>query len=410
MSSLIPFRALRPKAADAAAIAAVPYDVVSTSEARTLAEGNPLSFLRVSRAEIELPPDADPYAVAVYERAARNFAALKASSFEIEAEPSVYFYRLRMGEHTQLGLGACFSLDEYERDVIKKHERTRSDKEDDRTRHMRALGAQTGPVFLVYRASAEVSAIAVRATAGAPLIDFQAADGVGHTLWRVGAADRDRLVDAFKDIGVLYIADGHHRAASAARTHKEMRSRAIAGTDLGDGAGSGAVLAVAFPHDQVKVLAYNRVVKDLAGRSPEAFMSAVSEHFSVSPGPATPSRRGEIAMYLAGRWSMLVPRARPSGDDPIASLDVSLLQDRLLHPLLGIADVRTDKRIDFVGGARGTAELEMLVKTGKAAVAFSLYPVSVSDLMSVSDAGEIMPPKSTWFEPKLRDGLLVHII
>jgi uncharacterized protein (DUF1015 family) len=410
MSSLIPFRALRPKAADAAAIAAVPYDVVSTSEARTLAEGNPLSFLRVSRAEIELPPDADPYAVAVYERAARNFAALKASSFEIEAEPSVYFYRLRMGEHTQLGLGACFSLDEYERNVIKKHERTRSDKEDDRTRHMRALGAQTGPVFLVYRASAEVSAIAVRATAGAPLIDFQAADGVGHTLWRVGAADRDRLVDAFKDIGVLYIADGHHRAASAARTHKEMRSRAIAGTDLGDGAGSGAVLAVAFPHDQVKVLAYNRVVKDLAGRSPEAFMSAVSEHFSVSPGPATPSRRGEIAMYLAGRWSMLVPRARPSGDDPIASLDVSLLQDRLLHPLLGIADVRTDKRIDFVGGARGTAELEMLVKTGKAAVAFSLYPVSVSDLMSVSDAGEIMPPKSTWFEPKLRDGLLVHII
>jgi uncharacterized protein (DUF1015 family) len=410
MSSLIPFRALRPKAADAAAIAAVPYDVVSTSEARTLAEGNPLSFLRVSRAEIELPPDADPYAVAVYERAARNFAALKASSFEIEAEPSVYFYRLRMGEHTQLGLGACFSLDEYERNVIKKHERTRSDKEDDRTRHMRALGAQTGPVFLVYRASAEVSAIALRATAGAPLIDFQAADGVGHTLWRVGAADRDRLVDAFKDIGVLYIADGHHRAASAARTHKEMRSRAIAGTDLGDGAGSGAVLAVAFPHDQVKVLAYNRVVKDLAGRSPEAFMSAVSEHFSVSPGPATPSRRGEIAMYLAGRWSMLVPRARPSGDDPIASLDVSLLQDRLLHPLLGIADVRTDKRIDFVGGARGTAELEMLVKTGKAAVAFSLYPVSVSDLMSVSDAGEIMPPKSTWFEPKLRDGLLVHII
>ena len=411
MSSLIPFRALRPTPAAAAAIAAVPYDVVNTSEARALAEGNPLSFLRVSRAEIELAADADPCAEVVYERAARNFAALRASSFEIEAEPSVYFYRLRMGEHSQVGLAACFSVDEYERDVIKKHERTRNDKEDDRTRHMLALGAQTGPVFLVYRASADVSDIASRATAGQPLIDFQAPDEVRHTLWRVDSGDRDRLVAAFKAIDVLYIADGHHRAASAARSHHEMHRRGVAGTDLGDGAGSGAVLAVAFPHDQVKVLAYNRVVKDLAGQSIEAFLSAVGDHFSVSAGPGMPARQGEIAMYLSsGRWSTLVPRVRPSSADPIASLDVSVLQDRLLRPILGIADVRTDKRIDFVGGARGTAELERLVDSGKAVVAFSLYPVNVADLMSVSDAGEIMPPKSTWFEPKLRDGLLVHVI
>ncbi len=410
MSLLIPIRALRPKPADAAAIAAVPYDVVNTSEARALAEGNPLSFLRVSRAEIELPADADPYSSTVYERAAGNFAALRAKAFEIEAEPSVYFYRLQLGDHTQFGLAACFSIDEYERDVIKKHERTRSDKEDDRTRHMLALGAQTGPVFLTYRASADVNAIAARATAGPPLIDFRAADGVGHTLWRVAPADRDSLVAAFKAIPVLYIADGHHRAASAARTHQDMRRRGAAGTDLQDGAGSGAMLAVAFPHDPVKVLAYNRVVKDLAGRTAEAFMADVAGRFAVSDGPATPARRGQIAMYLAGRWTTLVPKATPPDTDPIASLDVSVLQDQLLQPILGIADVRTDKRIDFVGGARGTRELEALVNSGKAAVAFSLYPVSVADLMLVSDAGEIMPPKSTWFEPKLRDGLLVHLI
>ncbi len=410
MASVIPFRALRPKPADAAAIAAVPYDVVSTSEARALAESNPLSFLRVSRAEIELPDDADPYAEAVYERAASNFARLKASSFEIEAEASVYFYRLRMGPHTQIGLAACFSVDEYERDVIKKHERTRNDKEDDRTRHMLALGAQTGPVFLTYRASAEITEMASRTAAGRPLIDFEAPDGVGHTIWRVDAADNDRLVAAFKTVAVLYIADGHHRAASAARTHHEMRRRGIAGTDLGDGAGSGAVLAVAFPHDQVRVLAYNRVVKDLAGRSPEAFQTAVADRFSVHAGPATPARRGDIAMYVSGRWSTLAPRAPASTADPVASLDVSVLQDELLQPILGIADVRTDKRIGFVGGARGAAELERLVDSGEAAAAFSLYPASVADLMLVSDAGEIMPPKSTWFEPKLRDGLLVHVI
>ena len=400
MATLIPFRALRPTPADAARIAAVPYDVVSTEEARSLAHGNPLSFLRVSRAELELPGGTDPYSKEVYERAAENFRMLKDASLVLEADPSVYFYRLRMGSHTQVGLAACFSIDEYDRDVIKKHERTRRDKEDDRTRHMIALGAQTGPVFLTYRASTDVNDIAGRQTSGEPLFDFEAPDGVRHTIWRVGGADRDALVAAFARVPTLYIADGHHRAASAARARTELKGRGE----------SGAMLAVAFPNDQVQILPYNRIVKDLGGLSPEALMPAVRERFEVDTGPATPERRGRIAMYFQGGWHTLRPRVEPNAVDPIGSLDVSILQDQLLAPVLKIADVRTDKRIDFVGGARGTSALEQLVDSGKAAVAFSLFPVSVADLMAVSDAGEIMPPKSTWFEPKLRDGLLIHAL
>ncbi len=425
MTTLYPFRALRPNAASAAGIAAVPYDVVSTDEARVLAEGNPLSFLRVSRAELELPPGTDPYSDAVYQRAAANFETLRKSSLEIEAEPSVYFYRLRMGDHTQTGLAACFSIDEYDRDIIKKHERTRRDKEDDRTRHMLALGAQTGPVFLTYRAAAEVDRVAARVTAGQPIIDFTAPDGVAHALWRVGGADRDALVAAFGRIPALYIADGHHRAASAARARTEMRDRGRSGTSLGDGADFSTVLAVAFPHDQVQILPYNRVVKDLGGLSPEDFLQAVGRRFDADAGPATlrepqggpehgrgatPRLRGDIAMYFRGGWQTLRLRVRPAASDAIGSLDVSMLQEHLLEPVLKISDVRTDKRIDFVGGARGTSELERRVDSGKAAVGFSLYPVSVGDLMAVSDAGAIMPPKSTWFEPKLRDGLLIHVI
>lgn len=410
MATLFPFRALRPRPDLAAAVAAVPYDVVNTEEARALAEGNPLSFLRVSRAEIELPADTDPYSGAVYERAAQNYRSLTGSSFTLEDEASVYFYRLRTGAHEQMGIAACFSIDEYDRDIIKKHERTRRDKEDDRTRHMIALGAQTGPVFLTYRASADVNDVARRVTAGAPLFDFTAADGVQHTLWRVGGADRDALVAAFSRISDLYIADGHHRAASAARARADMRARGSAGQSLGDGADYNAVMAVAFPHDQVQVLAYNRIVKDLAGLSTEQFLDAVRERFVVTPGPAEPAQRGEISMYLNGAWHTLVPRVKPDPNDAIGSLDVSVLQDNLLDPILKIVDVRSDKRIDFVGGARGTGELERHVKSGKFAVAFSLFPVSVADLMAVSDANAIMPPKSTWFEPKLRDGLLVHVI
>jgi uncharacterized protein (DUF1015 family) len=252
--------------------------------------------------------------------------------------------------------------------------------------------------------------VAERVTAGAPIIDFTAADGVQHTIWRVGGADRDALVAAFARIPSLYIADGHHRAASAARARAEMRDRAIAGTSLGDGADRSTLLAVAFPHNQVQILSYNRTVKDLGGLAKEAFMEAVRERFEVEAGPAVPARRGDIAMYFQGGWCTLRRRVRPDESDAIGSLDVSVLQDGLLAPVLNIADIRTDKRIDFVGGARGSSELERLVDSGQAAVAFSLYPVSIDDLMAVSDAGEIMPPKSTWFEPKLRDGLLVHVI
>jgi uncharacterized protein (DUF1015 family) len=396
MAKLYPFRALRPKPEDAAHIAAVPYDVVNTDEARAEVGGNPHSFLRVSRAEIELPDGTNPYDGAVYDRAVDNFKKLRQSAMVVDDEPSVYFYRLKMGSHTQTGLAACFSIDEYDRNIIKKHERTRPDKEDDRTRHMMALAAQTGPVFLTYRASADVNAIAARVTNGKPLFDFTAPDGVQHTLWRVGGADCDALVSAFAKIPALYIADGHHRAASAARAR-------TAGQDRG-------FLAVAFPDDQVQILPYNRIVKDLGGLTPAEFSTAVDQRFEAQPGPATPARRGEIAMYFQGRWSTLRPRVKPDANDPIGTLDVSVLQDHLLAPVLKIADVRTDKRIDFVGGARGTSALEKFVDSGKAAVAFSLYPVSLADLMAVSDAGEIMPPKSTWFEPKLRDGLLVNLI
>jgi uncharacterized protein (DUF1015 family) len=409
MATLYPFRALRPVPAAAAAIAAVPYDVVNTEEAKALAEGNQLSFLRVSRAEIELPAGTDPYSDLVYARAAENYARLSESAMEIESEPSLYFYRLRMGGHEQVGLAGCFSLDEYDRDIIKKHERTRRDKEDDRTRHMIALGAQTGPVFLTYRASADLNDLAGQATATAPLFDFTAPDGVQHTIWRVTAPQRDALVAVFSRIPSLYIADGHHRAASAARARAEMMERG-GGRSPGDGADVHTLLAVAFPHDQVQVLAYNRIVKDLGRLSPAQFQAAVSERFVVTEGPAMPEQRGTIAMFFQGIWHSLVPRTTPSTGDAIASLDVSVLQDQLLAPVLNIADVRTDKRIDFVGGARGTGELERLVTSGKCAVAFSLFPVSVADLMAVSDANAIMPPKSTWFEPKLRDGLLLHVI
>ena len=409
MATLQPFRAMRPGPSCAARIAAVPYDVVTVDQARALAADNPLSFLRVSRAELELPPGADPYSAAVYQRASQNFERLKESSLVIEDEPCVYFYRLRMGKHEQTGIAACYSLDEYDRDLIKKHERTRRDKEDDRTRHMMALGAQTGPVFLVYRASEEVGRAAGRVVGGEPLFDFEAPDGVRHTLWRIGGADRDALVTAFASIATLYIADGHHRAASAARARAEIRERGAGRPSLGDGADDSTFLGVAFPHDQVQILPYNRIVMDLGGLTPDAFLQAVRDRFELAAGSPMPAQRSEISMYFKGSWHRLRPRVRPD-QSGILSLDVSVLQDQLLAPVLKVVDQRTDRRIDFVGGARGPGELEQLVDSGKAAVAFSLYPVSIFDLMAVSDAGGIMPPKSTWFEPKLRDGLLIHMI
>jgi len=409
MATLRPFRALRPNRSDAPRIASVPYDVVTTDDARKLAAGNPLSFLRVSRAELELPPGTDPYDDAVYDRAVATFEKLK-PSFVVEPEPSVYCYRLRMGAHEQTGIAACYSIDEYDRGVIKKHERTRRDKEDDRTRHMIALGAQTGPVFLTYRTDDTVARLTATVTTSEPLFDFDADDGVRHTVWQVDGIIRDRLVAAFASIPALYIADGHHRAASAARARADIIKAGITRTSLGDEADYTTFLAVAFPNSQVQILPYNRVVQDLGDNTPEQFRNAVAERFHVAPGSPRPAKRGDISMYTDGKWSTLRFRASLDPSDIIKSLDVSILQDHLLAPLLGIVDVTTDKRIDFIGGARGTEALEELVNSGKAAAAFSLYPVSVSDLMSVADAGGIMPPKSTWFEPKLRDGLLIHLI
>jgi uncharacterized protein (DUF1015 family) len=403
VAALVPFRALRPAPAAAKDVAAVPYDVVSTGEAATLAHGNPLSFLHVSRAEIDLPPGTDPYSDAVYDKAMRNFRALQAAApLVTEDGPSLYVYRLRMGQHEQTGIAGCFSLDEYDCDVIKKHERTRRDKEDDRTRHMLTIGAQTGPVFLTYRSVDSVSAIVRRTTSTEPLFDFVASDGVGHAVWQLRRDDQPSLTDAFAALPSLYIADGHHRAASAARARQQLRAASGAGE-------WDTFLAVAFPHDQVQILAYNRLVKDLAGASAASLLSRLGERFQVSPGPAVPVRRDDVSMYLDGVWYTIEMGDAPASQPLADRLDVNRLQESVLAPLLGIGDVRTDKRIDFVGGARGARFLEDAVASGRAAVAFSLYPVSVDDLMSISDAGGIMPPKSTWFEPKLRDGLLSHV-
>jgi uncharacterized protein (DUF1015 family) len=402
MALIFPFAALRPVANAAAAVAAVPYDVVSVEEARALAAGNPLSFLHVSRAEIDLPPGSDPYSDAVYERAAENFRDLRSHAPLVEEElPAFYVYGLRMGAHTQTGIAACFSLDEYDTDRIKKHEKTRPDKEDDRTRHMLAISAQTGPVFLTYSASQAVDAIVARTTAAPPLFDFSAPDGVHHRIWTIAAADHPALVDGFAAVPALYIADGHHRAASAARARRALAKRGSGEHDR--------VMAVAFPDNQMQILAYNRVVKDLNGRTPEQFLAAVRERLPLKETTAeAPSQKGIATMYLDGRWyEVRLDDVAARGAD---SLDVTRLQDVILDPLLGVRDVRTDKRIDFVGGIRGTAELKRLVDSRQWAIAFSLYPVSVRDLMTIADAGGIMPPKSTWFEPKLRDGLLSHLI
>ena len=405
MAKIRPFRALRPEPSAVSKIASVPYDVVNTEEARALAEGNDLSFLHVSRAEIDLPADTNPYADAVYRAARARFDAMRPHFVE-EAEPAVYFYRLRMGSHEQTGLAACYSVDEYDADLVKKHEKTRRDKEDDRTRHITELRAQTGPVFLVYEASAAVDAVAARVAATAPLYDLVAPDGVAHTIWKVTGADLQQVLAGFSALPALYIADGHHRAASAARARKSLAP--VVGKD--GVVEADWVLAVAFPDNQTQVLPYNRTVKDLAGHTPDSFLAAVTSVFPVrAGGPATPAKKGDVGMYLAGAWYTL-DIAGKAGADVISQLDVSILQDHLLDPVLKIADVRTDKRIDFVGGIRGTGELVRLVDGGKAAVAFSMHPVSVADLMGIADAGEIMPPKSTWFEPKLRDALLIHTI
>ena len=407
MATIRPFNALRPPTERAAQVAAVPYDVVNTAEARELAAGNPWSFLHVSRPEIDLPDGTPIYSDEVYARAAAAFEELKTNCpLELEETPSLYIYRLRMGDQEQTGIVACCSVEEYDRDIIRKHERTRRDKEDDRTRHILVLRAQTGPVFLTYRAQQKIDALVNDALANnPPLYDFVANDDIHHTIWRVPAYDS--LVEAFKNVPYLYIADGHHRAASASRARAELKEQ---GFSFIGNEEYNFFQCVLFPDNQLRILPYNRIVRDLNGLSPVDFMAAVKEKFAIrEAAPASPRERGQWSMYLDGRWYGLELRdAGPEG--VVESLDVSILQDRLLDPILGIKDVRTDKRIDFVGGIRGTAELERLINEGKAAVAFSLYPTTIEDLLKVSDAGQIMPPKSTWFEPKLRDGLLSHEI
>ena len=408
MAVIRPFRALRPQVDRAESVASVPYDVVNTDEARALAHDNPFSFLHVSRPEIDLPAGTDIHSDIVYRKAVENFEKLIAECpMEKESEPSIYLYRLIMGNHEQIGIVACCSVDEYDNSTIRKHERTRRDKEDDRTRHMLMLKAQTGPVFLTYRHRADIDAQVSAAVSATPLYDLTAPDGVRHTIWRI--SDSDSLVKSFESVPLLYIADGHHRAASASRARAELRDQSFAHTGQED---YNYFLTVIFPDSQVQILAYNRTVQDLNGLSQEQFLDSIKEQFSISENASPePPERGNWSMYLDGKWyglQLSPATTQPAGT--VAGLDVSILQDRLLDPILGIKDVRTDKRVDFIGGLRGTKELERLVDEGKAAVAFSLFPTTVSELLMVSDANEIMPPKSTWFEPKLRDGLLIHTI
>lgn len=392
-------------------MAAVPYDVVTAGEARELAAGNPLSFLRVTRAEIDLPPNVDPYDPAVYRAAAGALDRLvRRAPLVVEDAPSLYLYRLRTAGHEQTGLAGCFSLDEYDRGAIRRHERTRPDKEDDRTRHMLAVRAQTGVVFLAYRAAPDVAAPMQRAAEGIPLLDFDAADGVRHTVWRLSPGDRDAAVAAFARVPALYVADGHHRIASAARARD-----ALAGSP-GDAEDDAArfVLGVAFPDSQARIQAYNRAVTDLAGRTPAQFLDTVRERFPVRSNAAARPPRGRVAVYLGGgTWrdvDLAAARRRGGADDPAAGLDAAALQEELLAPVLQVVDVRTDPRVRFVGGERSVEKLQRMVDAGEAAVAFSLAPVTTGELFAVSDAGGVMPPKSTWFEPKLRDGLLIHRI
>lgn len=413
MAIIRPFRAVRPAPGDEEKIAALPYDVMNTEEARVMAEGNPLSFLHIDRAEIDLPADTDPYCAEVYEKARDNLLSMISDGHFIrDKAPCLYIYRLIRNGKSQTGLAATVSVDEYNNGKIKKHELTRADKERDRINHVRATGAHTGPIFLTYRKDDKINSIVNSIKEGtAPVYDFTSDDGISHTVWKIDDIDTiESLKNAFSRIPALYIADGHHRNASAAAVAAEL-----ANADSGHTGKEGYnyYLAVLFPDEELTILDYNRVVKDLAGRDDKGFLEAVGKFFEITAvsgaDDAKPKKAAEFGMYLAGRWYVLRPLF-PLGNDPIKSLDVSVLQDRLLSPILGIGDVRTDKRIDFVGGIRGLGELERRVDSGEMAVAFSMFPTSVSQLMNIADNNMIMPPKSTWFEPKLRSGLLIHML
>lgn len=401
-----PFRSWGARPEFAAAVASVPYDVVDTGEAAALAAGNPRSFLHVTRAEIDMPRGTDPYSDAVYARGRAAMEGLMRDGTLVRSPaPALFVYRQIMGQHRQRGIVATCSTVDYERKTVKTHEKTRQDKEDDRTRHINLLDAQTGPVFLLYRDTTELTALLDRTEALPPLFDFTAADGVRHTGWPL--ADPAAVVSAFNRVPACYIADGHHRAASAVRIARERRARnpRHTGQEPYDW-----FLGVLFPASEVQILPYNRCVRDLNGLTHAALLDAAAERFAVrpaaSPRPASP---GAVCMYLQGRWHELTWTV-PAGTPPEGRLDVTVLQERFLAPVLGIADPRTSKRIEFVGGIRGVEELERRVTDGRAAVAFSMHPTTVGQMMDIADAGGIMPPKSTWFEPKLRDGLFVHTL
>jgi uncharacterized protein (DUF1015 family) len=407
MSLIKPFRGLRPAPHHANDVAAPPYDVLSTDEARVRAAGKPWSFLHISKPEIDLPADTDPYAPEVYAKAVENLnKMMQAGILHRDSQSSYYAYRIAMGDHTQTGFVAAASVAAYDTGRIKKHEFTRPDKEDDRVRQIDALNAQTGPVLLAYPDSRQADGLLSQACAGAPVASVTADDGITHTIWVV--SDETLIADitaAFETMHALYIADGHHRSAAASRV---AASRRKADAEQA----SDYFLAVIFPQHQMRIMDYNRVVKDLNGLTADEFLAKIAKVYAVAPacGAIRPACPGEVGLYLPGRWFRLNIDPKLFVSDPVARLDVSLLSEHVLGPVLGITDLRRDKRIDFVGGIRGLAELEKRVDSGEMAAAFAMYPTSLKDLMAVADAGQVMPPKSTWFEPKLADGLVSHVL
>jgi len=411
MPMIQPFKGLRPAEGRADDVVAPPYDVMNAAEARDMAHGRPWSFLHISRPEIDLPEGTDPYASEVYAKARENLDRMIDEGVLVrDSKPCYYAYRLTMGEHVQTGLVAAASVEAYDTDRIKKHEYTRPVKENDRVRQIEALNAQTGPVFLVYRANAVVDEVLSGVSRQQPDIDVTARDGVRHEIWVIDDDEQiDALTSAFDAMDALYVADGHHRSASASRVAGARRESS---PDQAGEASWNYFLSVIFPDNQMQILDYNRVIKDLAGLTPQAFLERVAAIFTVteSATPVKPAAPGEFGMYLDGSWYRLTLPPDQIPDDPVESLDVSLLANNLIAPILGITDQRTDDRIDFVGGIRGLEGLMQRVDSGEMAVAFSLPPTSMQALMAVADAGEVMPPKSTWFEPKLADGLVSHVL
>ncbi|MBR9974640.1 MAG: DUF1015 domain-containing protein [Bacteroidetes bacterium] len=412
MATLRPFRAFRPKPAFAAEVAAKPYDVLNSDEARAEVQGHPLSFLHIGKPEVDLDPAIDIHDPQVYDKGRENLQKLIADGVLLEdASPCMYLYAQTMGEHTQYGLVGCAAVEEYWNDTIKKHEFTRKDKEEDRCNHVRVTNAHTGPIFLTYPDQAEIDAIVDGVRATPPVTDHVAPDGIRHQTWVIDGADViNRLQELFAAVPNLYVADGHHRSAAAAIVGRE---RAQANPSHTGKEEYNFFLAVLFPAGQLRIMDYNRVVKDLNGLDEAAFMAKLGERFAITPadGAVFPPRKGSFGMYMNGKWYQLEAEAALNDNpDPVERLDVAIMQNHILGPLLGIADPRTDKRIDFVGGIRGLGELERRVDSGEMKVAFSMHPTSINELMAIADAGQVMPPKSTWFEPKLRDGLFVHFL